>query len=160
MLASVAVRITPNVLEMPPLYIWNASDSVPIGLHRLRPADNLSVTQLVAIRPPDSLATFLDLYGYLPARAMMLKRVLALPGQTLCRNGLMLSVDAIDMGEARDRSGRGRAAPELSGLPRRRRGRNLVKNWQSANSLEGRYFGFLPASAIVGRARPGWTSEN
>ena len=32
-------------------------------------------------------------------------------------------------------------------------------NWQSADSLDSRYFGPLPASAIIGRAVPVWTDE-
>ena len=46
-----------------------------------RPADNLFVTELVAVQPPEPLATFLDSNGYLPAGVPMLKRVLALPGR-------------------------------------------------------------------------------
>ena len=68
-----------------PVYIWNASKSVPIGLYRLQPAGRLAVTELVAVQPPEPLATFLDLNGYLPLGVPMLKRVLALPGQTVCR---------------------------------------------------------------------------
>ena len=32
-------------------------------------------------------------------------------------------------------------------------------NWQSADSLDGRYFGAMPASAVIGRAVPVWTDE-
>jgi type IV secretory pathway protease TraF len=52
--------------EATPTYIWNASKSVPIGLYQLQPAGRLAVTELVAVRPPEPLATFLDLNGYLP----------------------------------------------------------------------------------------------
>src|ERR1700716_4435502 len=78
-----------------PHYIWNASNSVPIGLYRLRPVTKLTVTELVAVQPPDLLAAFLDLNGYLPIGVPMLKRVLALPGQTVCRSGLTIAVAAI-----------------------------------------------------------------
>jgi type IV secretory pathway protease TraF len=30
-------------------------------------------------------------------------------------------------------------------------------NWQSSDSLDGRYFGPVPASAIIARALPIWT---
>ena len=79
-----------------PHYIWNASKSVPIGLYRVQPATRLTVTELVAVQPPDLLAAFLDLNGYLPIGVPMLKRVLALPGQTVCRNGLKIAVDGVD----------------------------------------------------------------
>ena len=66
-------------------YVWNASESVPVGLYRLQPVGNLFVTELVAVQPPEPLATFLADSGYLPLGVPMLKRVLALPGQTVCR---------------------------------------------------------------------------
>ena len=75
-----AVLLLSTVGGATPHYIWNASNSVPIGLYRLRPVTKLTVTELVAVQPPDPLATFLDLNGYLPIGVPMLKRVLALPG--------------------------------------------------------------------------------
>jgi len=143
----------------PPLYIWNASNSVPRGLYRLELATTLTVTELVAVQPPALLATFLDLNGYLPIGVPMLKRVLALPGQTVCRNGLSISVDGVDVGQARERDGRGRPLPVWHGCQIIADGDVFVMNWQSEDSLDGRYFGPLPASAVIGRAVPIWTDE-
>jgi type IV secretory pathway protease TraF len=86
-----------SLKDRSPLYIWNASKSVPIGLYRLQPAQPLTVTELVAVRAPEPLATFLDLNGYLPTGVPMLKRVLALPGQTVCRTELTILVDNIEI---------------------------------------------------------------
>jgi conjugative transfer signal peptidase TraF len=119
----------------------------------------LTVTELVAVRPPDLLAAFLDLNGYLPIGAPMLKRVLALPGQTVCRNGLKIAVDGVDVGEARERDGRNRPLPVWHGCRVIVDGDVFVMNWQSADSLDSRYFGPLPASAVIGRAVPVWTDE-
>jgi conjugative transfer signal peptidase TraF len=146
-------------LDPLPLYIWNASPSVPIGLYRLRPAKNLSVTELLAIAPPKQLAAFLDLNGYLPFGVPMLKRVLALPGQNVCRRGISISVDDIPVGEARNRDARGRPLPEWQGCHVVGEGEIFLMNWQSSDSLDGRYFGFLPASSVIGRAVPVWTFE-
>ncbi|WP_375778611.1 S26 family signal peptidase [Bradyrhizobium sp. ma5] len=160
MLGGVAALVAPIVLEITPAYIWNASASIPIGLYRVQPADRLFVTELLAVQPPEPLATFLDLNGYLPAGLPMLKRVLALPGQTVCRSGLTVSVDAIEMGEARDRDACGRPLPKWQGCRVVGEGELFVMNWQSTNSLDGRYFGFLPASSVIGRALPVWTWED
>ncbi|WP_082747434.1 S26 family signal peptidase [Bradyrhizobium macuxiense] len=146
-------------MEPLPLYVWNASTSVPIGLYRLRPAKGFHVTELVAVRPPEPLATFLDLSGYLPIGIPMLKRVLALPGQSVCRSGLMISVDKIAVGEARDSDRRGRPLPKWQGCHVVGDGELFLMNWQSDDSLDGRYFGFLPVSAVIGRALPVWTWE-
>jgi conjugative transfer signal peptidase TraF len=160
MLGGVTILLATVVATPVPLYVWNASESVPLGLYRLRPADRLFVTELVAIKPPEPLATFLDLNGYLPVGIPMLKRVLALPGQTVCRSGRTISVDAIDMGEARERDSRGRPLPVWHGCRVVGEDELFLMNWQSADSLDGRYFGFLPVSAVIGRALPVWTWEN
>ena len=55
----------------------------------------LAVTELVAVQPPEPLATFLADGNYLPRNVPMLKRVLALPGQTVCRDDLTITVDKI-----------------------------------------------------------------
>ncbi|WP_247436167.1 S26 family signal peptidase [Bradyrhizobium sp. 139] len=142
-----------------PLYIWNASQSVPTGLYRLQPVQRLSVTELVAVRPPEPLATFLDLNGYLPFGIPMLKRVLALPGQTVCRRELTILVDGIEMGEARERDGHGRPLPVWHGCRVIAADEIFLMNWQSPDSFDGRYFGPIAASAVIGRALPVWTKE-
>lgn len=140
-------------------FIWNTSESVPVGLYRLRPIRELAVTNLVAIQPPEPLASFLNERGYLPRGIPMLKRVLALPGQTVCRNHLTITVDDMVLGEARERDGQGRLLPAWHGCRLVSDGEVFFMNWQSAASLDGRYFGVLPATVIVGRADPLWTRE-
>jgi conjugative transfer signal peptidase TraF len=145
--------------EETPAYIWNASKSVPIGLYQLQPAGRLTVTELVAFRPPEPLATFLDLNGYLPIGVPMLKRVLALPGQTVCRKGLAILVDAIEMGNAKARDGRGRPLPAWQGCRVVGSDELFLMNWPSEDSLDGRYFGLVPHSSVIGKAQPVWTKE-
>ena len=142
-----------------PFFIWNGSNSVPTGLYRLLPAGRLVVTELVAIRPPEPLTTFLHRNEYLPLRVAMLKRVAALPGQTVCRQSLRISVDAIEMGSAKTRDGRGRQLPDWQGCRVVGADELFLMNWQSMDSLDGRYFGLMSTDAIVARAEPLWTKE-
>lgn len=155
-----AALVTSTIGAKPvPLYVWNASKSVPLGLYCLRPADKLFVTELVAVRPPEPLAIFLADGGYLPRGVPMLKRILALPGQIVCRNGSAISVDAIAIGEARERDGRGHPLPIWQGCHVVGQGELFLMNSQSADSLDGRYFGPIDASAVIARALPVWTDE-
>jgi conjugative transfer signal peptidase TraF len=140
-------------------YVWNASASVPVGLYRLAPVGKLVATELVAVQPPEPLATFLADSRYLPRGIPMLKRVLALTGQTVCRDHLTITVDNISVGEARERDSRNRPLPIWQGCRVVADGEVFLMNWQSADSLDGRYFGVLPTSAIIGRAEPLWTGE-
>jgi conjugative transfer signal peptidase TraF len=160
LMAFTAVALVLSTMgEATPIYIWNASKSVPIGLYQVQPAGRLSVTELVAVRPPEPLATFLDLNGYLPIGVPMLKRVLALPGQMVCRKGLTISVDGIDMGDALSRDSRGRPLPVWQGCHAVEPDELFLMNWQSEDSLDGRYFGFVPNSSVIGKARPVWIRE-
>jgi len=142
-----------------PRYIWNASSSVLTGLYRIRPSARLTLSELVAVQPPELLAAFLDLNGYLPLGVPMLKRILALPGQTVCRTGFVIAVDGIDMGNARERDGRGRPLPAWQGCSVIADDDIFVMNWQSPDSFDSRYFGPLPASTVIGKAQPVWTNE-
>jgi conjugative transfer signal peptidase TraF len=123
----------------------------------VQPAGVLHVTDLVVIRPPEPLASFLADRGYLPKGVPLLKRVLALPGQTVCRTDRTITVDGIVMGEALERDRRGRTLPRWRGCRTVPADEVFLMNWRSQDSLDGRYFGTLPGAAIVGRAEPLWT---
>jgi len=59
MLASAMLTAVPAAIDVSPMFIWNASASVPIGLYRVLPEDHLGVADLVAVTPPESIAKFL-----------------------------------------------------------------------------------------------------
>ena len=118
----------------------------------------LAVTELVAVRP-GPLAAFLGRTA-IPVGVPMLKRVLAPPGQTVCRQGLRIFVDAIEVGDAERRDGRGRPLPAWQGCCVVGADELFfLMNWQSEDSLDGRYFGFVPNSSVIGKALPVWTWE-
>jgi conjugative transfer signal peptidase TraF len=159
MIAGVAVVSSTIGTKPVPWLVWNASESVPIGLYEVQPVDGLAITDLVVAMPPEPLASFLAQGGYLPRGVPLIKRILALPGQTACRNQLLIIVDGIEMGVARERDRRGRQLPTWQGCRTIKDGQVFLMNWDEPASLDGRYFGLIPLSAIVGRAAPLWTFE-
>ena len=64
------------------------------------------------------------------------------------------------IGNARERDSRGRPLPVWQGCRTLRRGDVFLMNWQSGDSFDGRYFGVLPRTAIIGRATPLFTDED
>jgi conjugative transfer signal peptidase TraF len=136
-----------------PKFIWNASASVPIGLYALNPVGPLHVDDLLAVRPPKSLAVFLDRRRYLPIGVPMLKRVAALPGQKICRFGRAVSIDGKYVAEAQERDRFGRPLPVWQGCRVITDGEVFLLNarW---DSLDGRYFGPISARSIIGRTTP------
>jgi conjugative transfer signal peptidase TraF len=158
--AAAAALVAATAGEKPvPLFVWNASESVPIGLYRVQPAGRLIVTDLVVAFPPEDLANRLAENGYRPRGVPLIKRVLALPGQIVCREKLTITVDGIEMGAARARDRRGRVLPSWQGCRTLAQGEVFLMNWDEPASLDSRYFGPLPLTTIAGRGEPVWTFE-
>jgi conjugative transfer signal peptidase TraF len=157
MLIGVSATVSPMLADRSPWLVWNASASVPIGLYAIHAVGAPRVGDLVVIKPPESLASFLADRGYLPRGVPLVKHVAALSGQSVCRNALTVSVDSVKVGEARERDSRDRPLPSWQDCRVIAVGEVFLMNAQSADSLDGRYFGPLPAVSIVGRAAPLWT---
>lgn len=150
-----------SVLFRPaPTLIWNASASAPIGLYIVHPIGILHSGKLALVRPPTAIASFLDRRGYLPMGVPLLKHVLALPGQSVCRVDRTITVDGTAVGNALERDRLGRHLPSWQGCRIVADGEAFLMNWRSESSFDGRYFGPLPASTIVGRATPLWIERD
>lgn len=87
MLGGAVLAVAPAWIDHRPCFIWNASASVPIGLYRVEPASRIDVADIAVVMPPQPLASFLAGRQYLPNGVPLLKRVLALKGTTVCRQG-------------------------------------------------------------------------
>jgi conjugative transfer signal peptidase TraF len=150
---------TSAIIDLPRPLLWNASASAPIGLYAVQPADELQVSDLVVIAPPPELATFLAARGYLAKGVPLLKRVLALTGQTVCRDGLDILAYGTSVGRARVRDRAGRELPIWQGCRRIAHGELFLMNWDAPDSVDSRYLGPLPRRSVIGRALPVWTDE-
>ncbi|WP_264813185.1 S26 family signal peptidase, partial [Gluconacetobacter sacchari] len=139
-----------------PRLVWNATASVPVGLYRLRPDPVPRVGDVVALRLPDATAMLLARRGYLPLGVPLLKPVTAIAGQIVCRSGPRVTIDGVPAGDAKPVDHRGRPLPVWQGCRRLDPGQVFVMNEAEPLSLDGRYFGLLPVSAVIGRATPLW----
>ena len=146
-------------LQPSPRLIWNATASTPTGLYALRPVGQLRRLELVAVRPPEPIASYLADDGFLPKGVPLLKNVMALPGQTVCREGDVVTIDHVEVGAAQTRDHLGRPLPRWSGCRTLLPGEVFLMNPTAPDSLDGRYFGPLPVISIVARAVPLWTDE-
>ena len=73
--------------------------------------------------------------------------------------GDAITVDRVPVGTARERDHLGRPLPRWSGCHTLGPGEVFLMNPTVPDSLDGRYFGPLPTTAIVARAVPLWTDE-
>ncbi|AMK21947.1 S26 family signal peptidase [Sphingobium sp. TKS] len=152
--AFAASFVTIAMTDPLPRVLWNASASAPLGLYRIKPDRNPSLGSLVAVTPPEPLARWMAGRGYLGTDVPLLKHVAAKPGQRVCRIGVTVSVDgrAVVVALIRDRIGR--PLPVWHGCRTLAAGELLLLNADRPDSLDGRYFGPLPAASVLGRAIP------
>jgi conjugative transfer signal peptidase TraF len=137
-----------------PRLLWNASASVPIGFYVIHPAGRLTVGELLAVRPPAPLAQFMAARRYLAFGVPLIKHVAALSGEIVCRSGFTITVNGIAEAQAFDRDARGRKLPVWQGCRTVRSGEVFLMNAGVPDSFDGRYFGPVPDSTIIGSATP------
>jgi conjugative transfer signal peptidase TraF len=159
MALAVATISATSAVEWPTKLIWNATASAPIGFYSVEPTDRIEVPELVAVMPPEPLARFMVARGYVGRGVPLLKRVVGLPGQQVCRIGRAITVDGVTMGDALERDRIGRPLPVWQGCRIIAPGEIFLMNWEVRDSLDGRYFGPIPASTVIGRTLPLWTDE-
>ncbi|MGH6696306.1 S26 family signal peptidase [Sphingopyxis sp.] len=145
-------------LSPAPRLIWNASASAPIGLYAIEPGAQPKHDDLVAIMPPAPLGAWLAEHHYLPRGTPLLKRVAGLPGARICRSGAFVTIDGTGVASAQERDRAGRPLPIWLGCHVVGTDELFLLN-AAAGSLDGRYFGALPAAGLIGAAHPIWTRD-
>ena len=140
-----------------PVIVWNASASATIGLYRVVSTKTIRVGDLVIARPPLELASLFAERGYLPAGVPLLKRIAAMAGSVICRQGLDVSIDGRVIVRALANDRIGRLLPVWSGCWPLSTGEVFLLMADVPASLDGRYFGATPTSSIIGKAVPLWT---
>jgi conjugative transfer signal peptidase TraF len=137
--------------------VWTASASVPVGLYRIDPVTDLRTGDLVAIRPPADIARFMANRRYVESGALLLKPIAATGGANVCRHDLLLTINGVPVAKALLADRFHRPLPRWSGCVRVRHDQLFLLAPEKPDSFDGRYFGPIAASAVVGRAVPLWT---
>lgn len=157
MLLACVSLATIHVLNPTPRLVWNASESAPVGLYGVSPADRLGVGDLVLAWLPHDARVLAAERSYLPANTPGVKRVAALAGDVVCvRNGFVLINEGL-AARALNADRKGRALTPWWGCRALQPGEVLLLNDGSAASFDGRYFGPSRASDIIGKLVPLWT---
>lgn len=135
-----------------PVLVLNLTASVPAGLY------HVSRTQarkgdILALAPAGVARDMLDAFGALPAGKLLLKRLVAVNGDTVCRSGTSITVNDAEAATARSTSTDGRVLPTWSGC-RVLRASEIFVLAPHPDSFDGRYFGPIGVSQIIGVAGP------
>ena len=146
-----------SLVTVPVKLLWNATASTPVGLYSLGAADHLKRGDLVAVMPDKGLADFIVGRGYIGRGVPLLKHIAALSGDSVCRRDNHVTVNGRVTAEALPRDHLGRPLPVWRSCRRLSDGEVFLLNSGVRDSLDGRYFGALKVSSVLGKATPLYT---
>lgn len=130
-------------------FVWNVTPSAPQGLYRIDRTP-WRVGDRVAVMPADTLAADLTKRGILPTGRLLIKRVVAAKGDTVCRHDETISINGFAVGHAKRVDSQGGPLPSWQGCSTLYEGQVFLLG-DTAGSYDGRYFGVTQADEIVGR---------
>jgi conjugative transfer signal peptidase TraF len=158
-LATVALALLAlaSSARMPSYLVWNASASVPLGLYLMSPNAPIGRHDLVLAWLPDAMRQTAAERRYLPADVPIIKPVAAIFGDIVCAgtDGISINEKVIAKRLAHDRQGR--LMPTWLGCKTLRDNELLLLAPGVTDSFDGRYFGPLDLSQVVGTVVPLWT---
>ena len=137
-----------------PRLLWNATSSVPVGLYRVV-ARVPARGQSAVIRLPRRARALAEARGYLARGALLIKPVAAGPGDVVCRNGGIITINGRTTAHARHADAAGRLLPRWSGCITLATDHLFVLA-ATPDSFDGRYFGPLDRTHVLGTAHPVW----
>ena len=133
-------------------FVWNLSPSAPGGLYRIE-RGNWTVGDRVAVLPSKDLAVDLAARGVLQNGKLLIKRVVAAAGDSVCRRDGTVRVNDEVIAQAKSNDSTGEPLPSWQGCTSLNEGQVFLLG-DTAGSYDGRYFGVTRASEIIGRAHP------
>lgn len=131
-------------------FVWNVTASAPAGLYVIEQGA-WRIGDRVAVLPSKALAKELADRGVLSGGKLLIKRVVAAAGDTVCRKGGAVTLNGRPVATARSADSEKRALPIWNGCVTVTTS-DVFLLGDTAGSYDGRYFGVTRASEIVGRA--------
>jgi conjugative transfer signal peptidase TraF len=151
------VALTSTIITQPrPLFVWNASPSADIGLYLVTGKSSLSRGDMAALWLPEPHRRLAAERRYLPHNIPAIKRVVAVPGDSVCALGSRISVNGQWIADRHKRDGKGQPMPWWQNCKRLRPDELFLLNEEVANSFDGRYVGISKRSDVIGEASLIW----
>lgn len=135
---------------LPKKLIYNTSASAPLGLYWIDQKPILRGDYIVVSVPP-LFQNFVDIRGYLPPNIPLIKRVMGTVGDRVCRKGYDVSINNLAVAIAKSTDNLGRTMPDWQGCHMISKDQIFLLQ-DHPDSFDGRYFGPIDRSLIIGRA--------
>ncbi len=146
-----------SALPHAPWLVWNVTASAPVGLYRLGPSRDLVRGDLVLAWLRDAAERLAADNGYLPRGVPIIKHIAALVGDRICASGHRITVDGNPSAIRLDRDSMNRPLPRWTGCQTLSGDQVFLLNGNALHSFDGRYFGPVWRSDIIGKLTVLWT---
>jgi conjugative transfer signal peptidase TraF len=146
----------PVVAHPIPRLVYNASASVPLGFYFVARRGAISRGDLVLARLPDAVRRLAADRRYLPPDVPVVKHVAAISGDIVCAHSGIVVIDNRVAAQRLLMDREGRLLPAWRGCRPLTEDEIFLLN-ENVASFDGRYFGPISSSAVIGRLRPLWT---
>jgi conjugative transfer signal peptidase TraF len=141
-------------------YWLNLSRSEPVGLYVVTPLHgNMRRGETVLMRCPEGFEKYLYGRKWLPEGWPLFKTVGGIPGDTFCVSDARFSVRGKVLGAVYSTDGKGLPMPVTRGCLTIQENNFLPVATGLKSSFDGRYFGAVPVSLVIGTARPVFTFQ-
>ena len=141
-----------------PRLVWNGSQSVPLGLYYIG-SDDFEKGDLVLAKLGEEAEMLAVDRGYLPPDVPVLKHVLGVSGDVICRFDSHIFVNGERVSEAKSLDQFGRSLPKWRACVTLKSAQVFLMN-DHPSSYDGRYFGPTNVSHVAGYGLPPWTYES
>lgn len=145
-----SILVSATLIELPTKLVYNGSSSSRVGFYWI---DDVPIIlgDFVLMNAPENARELIEARHYLPPNVPLIKRVVGIGGDEICRHGRNISVNGIGMGVAKSEDHFGRPLPVWQGCRTLNESQIFVLNFHP-DSFDGRYFGSVDRSLIIGRA--------
>ena len=140
-----------------PTLLLNLTPSIPKGVYLVDPSNSLKKGEIVVFRPPMAVYRALGKRPWLNEEKFFIKPIAAVSGDEVCKleNSVVIN-QTTELSVLRTDS-QGKLLPKFDGCKTIGAHEFLPISTYSSRSFDGRYFGPIPTSAILGKAIPVFT---
>lgn len=144
-----------SLIEVPPRLVFNGSASAPIGLYWVthEPNKPFGRGDYVLASVPEEVRNLVEERGYLPPGAPLIKQVVGMAGDEICRREREILVNGVTETVARWTDEAGRPLPVWEGCQTLNCDQLFLLQ-DDIRSFDGRYFGPVDRDSVMGRAEP------
>ena len=136
--------------KLPTKLIYNGSESAPLGFYWIQKSP-LKRGDYVLTNVPAKVIILMEQRGYLPRNAPLLKQIIAVEGDVICRRKREILLNGVTIAVAKLVDQSGRRLPIWQGCYRLKSDELFLLQGHP-DSFDGRYFGPVKRSLVIGKA--------